>query len=57
MASSTVLLDLTLSDLEGQNTYLMVLTLDFYLKFTSFTDVKDLDCLKASLCEDNCCYI
>ena len=30
MVNSTVLLDLTLGDLEGQNTYLMVLTLDFY---------------------------
>ncbi len=50
MANSTVLLDLALSDLEGQNLYLMVLTLDFYLKFTTFTDVEVLECFTASLC-------
>ncbi len=38
-----MLLDLTLSDIEGQNLYVMVLTLDFHLKFTSFIDVEVLD--------------
>ncbi len=50
MANTTMLPDLTLIDLEGQNVYLMVLTLDFYLEFTSFTNVEVLDCFTASLC-------